>query len=306
MPSPVNGSKKSAASPTSARPAPTQRRACEANGPVASTGVTRRAPDARRASCGPVAQPLLEERGAVAAHRARGRNGHDHRHIREATVDGREADVADVALHVHLTPVADVAEVLVVRHERDASRPEAARARESESPRDDRAQSVGADDERRADRVRRRQRCAAPARRSRAHRHHAQCRRRERLRAPPRPLGARSRAGWDRARCGAARGRDRERRGSHARRRSHRAAPRRSARGRSCRRDARRPRASTASSAPISLSSRDACGLRYSAQGFGRGKVGAVEHEHARAGACERERRGCARGAASHDDDVEP
>src|SRR5437870_455955 len=52
MPSPVNGSKKSAASPTRATPGAQARRACDANGPVAIAAVTRRACATRGASCG--------------------------------------------------------------------------------------------------------------------------------------------------------------------------------------------------------------------------------------------------------------
>src|SRR5205814_7585176 len=52
MPSPVNGSKKSAASPTSAAPASQARRAKVANGPVARTGVVLSAPTNRSARCG--------------------------------------------------------------------------------------------------------------------------------------------------------------------------------------------------------------------------------------------------------------
>ncbi len=64
------------------------------------------------------------------------------------------------------------------------------------------------------------------------------------------------------------------------------------------------PARSTASSAPMSLRMRAACGLRYSAHGFARGKTARSSTQHARAGARQRVGRRRAGGSAADHDDV--
>ena len=206
---------------------------------------------------------------------------------------------------MHLAPVADVAEVLIVCHEGDASRPEATCARQREASRHDGTKPVRSDDERRLDGL------AAAVRMPELHTGHTPVRvplqiddARALAHLGPRAASAVEQNGIE---DGATEREAAITKGAIAMLGDEIAAQRGAIwRTNDHSREMRRPRAfHGVERAHLAQESR---GLRAQilGAGLGSGKGGAVEHEHTRAGAGERKRRRCASGSSANDDRVVP
>ena len=215
------------------------------------------------------AQPALEKRGAIAGHVSAPRCRNDERNRRQPVADVGDPDVA-VALDVHLSVLADVSHVGVVRDEGQSARPaRTMRARPRRCATTERSPSAPIDEARAISPFRRRLSVCTPSLGRATSRTTSVTRTPSTTRAPATRAQSSRIASSTSRRTDSPRSRSRESRGCARNRRRSR---RRWARARGHPGERRRARPSTRSSAPMSARMRDASGLRYSAHGFGRGK----------------------------------